>query len=129
MTYYPTVPQQQWQPPQPQQPQQRTWDLLLAIALYCAAALLGLLAAYATCFFAFAADPCSATNCRDGYLTAAFIVSWCGTALALLGSLTMIILAAIKRWYMWYWPVLAGVLIVISFATGVSLASQVYTGP
>ncbi|MFI6171081.1 hypothetical protein ACIBCN_30180 [Nocardia sp. NPDC051052] len=127
MTYYPTV-QQQWQPPQQewQQPQPRTWDLVLAIVLYSCAALLGLVAAYATLFFAFAADSCGANNCNDGYLGAAFIVSWGGTALALVGSLIMIIVAGMKRWYMWYWPVLAAIMIVGSFAAGVALASQVY---
>ncbi|WP_433660545.1 hypothetical protein ACQPW1_47800 [Nocardia sp. CA-128927] len=133
MTYYPTTQQQwqqqpQWQQPTPQ-PQQRTWDLVLTIVLYSCAALLGLLAAYATVFFAFAADACGANNCNDSYLGAAFIVSWGGTALALVGSLIMIIVAGLERWYMWYWPVLAAVLIVASFFGGVALASQVYTGP
>ncbi|MFI6042159.1 hypothetical protein ACIA8C_11025 [Nocardia sp. NPDC051321] len=126
----PPSPQQSqpWpQPPQQSpQPQQRTWDLVLAIVLYSGAALLGLVAAYATCFFAFAADSCGANNCNDSYLGAAFIVSWGGTALALVGALIMIIVAAMKRWYMWYWPVLAAIMIVGSFAAGVALASQVY---
>ncbi|MFI7001206.1 hypothetical protein [Nocardia sp. NPDC050175] len=132
MTYYPTT-QQQWQQPQWQQPtpqpQQRTWDLVLTIVLYSCAALLGLLAAYATLFFAFATDACGTNNCNDSYLGAAFIVSWGGTALALVGSLVMIIVAGLKRWYMWYWPVLAALLIVASFASGVALASHVYAGP
>lgn len=125
--------QSEWQSQQRPQPEwqsqtQRTWDLVLAIVLYSGAALLGLVAAYATCFFAFAADSCGANNCNDSYLGAAFIVSWGGTAVALVGSLVMIIVAAMKRWYMWYWPILAGILIVASFAGGVALASQVYVG-
>ncbi|PXX65524.1 hypothetical protein DFR70_104589 [Nocardia tenerifensis] len=118
MTYYPTA----------QQPRQRTWDVVFTIVLYCGAAVLGLLAAYATAFFAFAADACAYDNCREDYLGAAFVVSWGGTALALAGSLVMIIIAAVKRWSMWYWPVLAAVLIATSFATGLALASQVHSG-
>ncbi|MFB8276158.1 hypothetical protein [Nocardia colli] len=133
MTYYPTAQQQQWQQPQwPQptpRPPQRTWDLVLTIVLYSCAALLGVLAAYATIFFAFAADACGPKNCNDSYLGAAFIVSWGGTAVALVGSLVMIVIAGLKRWYMWYWPVLAAILIVASFAGGVALASQVYATP
>ncbi|KAA8890388.1 hypothetical protein F3087_03575 [Nocardia colli] len=132
MTYYPTA-QQQWQQPQwprpTPQPPQRTWDLVLTIVLYSCAALLGMLAAYATIFFAFAADACGPKNCNDSYLGAAFIVSWGGTAVALVGSLVMIVIAGLKRWYMWYWPVLAALLIVASFAGGVALASQVYATP
>lgn len=127
MTYYPTA-QQQWPQPTPR-PQQRTWDLVLTIVLYSCAAVLGMLAAYATIFFAFAADACGTNNCNDGYLGAAFIVSWGGTALALVGSLVMIVVAGLKRWYMWYWPVLAVLLIVASFAGGVALAAQVYATP
>lgn len=127
MTYYPTA-QPQWQQPTPQPPQ-RTWDLVLTIVLYSCAAVLGMLAAYATIFFAFAADSCGPNNCNDSYLGAAFIVSWGGTALALVGSLVMIVVAGLKRWYMWYWPVLAALLIVGSFAGGVALASQVYATP
>ncbi|WP_069161346.1 hypothetical protein [Nocardia altamirensis] len=122
-TYYPMA-----QPQFPARPQQRTWDLVLALVLYSIAAALGLVAAYFTVFFAFAADPCSANNCRDGYLGAAFAVSWGGTAVALVGSLVMVIVAAVQRWYQWYWPVLAMIMIVASFLGGVALASQVYTG-
>ncbi|MEV6556735.1 hypothetical protein AB0M22_13525 [Nocardia sp. NPDC051756] len=129
---WPQPPSPQSQPPvrrHPQQPPQRTWDLVLTIVLYSGAAVLGMLAAYATVFFAFAADACGTNNCNDSYLGAAFIVSWGGTAIALVGSLIMIIVAGLKRWYMWYWPVLAALLIVGSFAGGVALASQVYATP
>ncbi|MBF6469909.1 hypothetical protein IU427_32825 [Nocardia beijingensis] len=106
----------------------RTWDVVLAIVLYCVAAVLGSAAAYFTLFFAFATDPCGTDNCRTDYLGWAFAVSWGGTALAIVGVTGMLILAAVKRWYMWYWPVLAIVLIVLSFAGGLALTSQVYTG-
>ncbi|MFF3221593.1 hypothetical protein ACFYV7_02255 [Nocardia suismassiliense] len=126
MTYYGTTP---YGPAQPHtRPQTRAWDLALALTLYAGAAALGLVAAYFTVFFAFVTDSCGPNNCRDGYLGAAFLVSWGGTALALLGALIMIIVAAVKRWYMWYWPVLAALMIVASFLGGVALASQVTAG-
>ncbi|MEU1547562.1 hypothetical protein [Nocardia sp. NPDC005745] len=106
----------------------RTWDVVLAVVLYCVAAVLGLAAAYFTVFFAFATDPCGPDNCRTDYLGWAFVVSWGGTAFAVVGVTGMLILAAVKRWYMWYWPVLAIVLIVASFGGGLALASQVYPG-
>ncbi|NKY27958.1 hypothetical protein [Nocardia gamkensis] len=106
----------------------RTWDVVLAVVLYCVAAVLGLAAAYFTVFFAFATDPCGPDNCRTDYLGWAFVVSWGGTAFAIVGVTGMLILAAVKRWYMWYWPVLAIVLIVASFGGGLALASQVYPG-
>ncbi|WP_063016719.1 hypothetical protein [Nocardia niwae] len=114
-------------PPAGQRPV-RTWDVVLAVVLYCVAAVLGLAAAYFTLFFAFATDPCGADNCRTDYLGWAFAVSWGGTALAITGMSGMLILAAVKRWYLWYWPVLAMMLIAASFAGGVALASQIYTG-
>ncbi|WP_433577309.1 hypothetical protein [Nocardia brasiliensis] len=123
MTYYPAAYQSA-------QPQQRTWDVILTVVLYCAAAVLGLLAAYCTVFFAFAADACGpGRNCKDEYLSAAFAVSWGGTALALAGSFVMIIIAAVQRWLMWYWPVVAMALIVASFLSGVALANGVYDTP
>ncbi|WP_040871171.1 hypothetical protein [Nocardia exalbida] len=106
----------------------RTWDVVLAVVLYCVAAVLGLAAAYFTVFFALATDPCGLDNCRTDYLGWAFVVSWGGTAFAIVGVTGMLILAAVKRWYMWYWPVLAIVLIVASFGGGLALASQVYPG-
>ncbi|WP_280479543.1 hypothetical protein [Nocardia asiatica] len=107
-------------------PPVRTWDVVLAVVLYCVAAVLGLAAAYFTVFFAFATDPCGPDDCRTGYLGWAFAVSWGGTALAIVGATGMLILAAVKRWYMWYWPVLAIVLIVASFSSGLALAGQVH---
>ncbi|QIS06915.1 hypothetical protein F5X71_35480 [Nocardia brasiliensis] len=119
MTYYPAA-QQTARPPQ------RTWDVILTIVLYCAAVVAGLIAAYLTVFFAFAADACgSGRTCHDEYLNAAFAVSWGGTAAALVVSLVMIIVAAVKRWLMFYWPILAMAVIVGSFVCGASLASQV----
>ncbi|WP_327110938.1 hypothetical protein OHB12_24320 [Nocardia sp. NBC_01730] len=109
--------------------QARTWDLVLAVLLYCGAAVLGLVAAYFTLFFAFATDPCTQDNCRTEYLTWAFVVSWGGTALALLGSLALLVVAAVKRWYLWFWPVSAILLIIGSFFGGAALAAQVYIGP
>ncbi|MEU7630180.1 hypothetical protein AB0C34_09375 [Nocardia sp. NPDC049220] len=114
--------------PQPgRAPRVRAWDLALAVVLYCAAAVLGMAAAYFTLFFAFAADSCTPDNCRSEYLTWGFAVSWGGTAFALLGSLALIIVAVVKRWYLWMWPVLAMVLIVGSFFGGAALATRVYT--
>ncbi|MGY1945831.1 hypothetical protein [Nocardia asiatica] len=107
-------------------PPVRTWDVVLAVVLFCVAAVLGLAAAYFTVFFAFATDPCGPDDCRTGYLGWAFAVSWGGTALAIVGATGMLILAAVKRWYMWYWPVLAIVLIVASFGGGLALAGQVH---
>ncbi|WP_174190170.1 hypothetical protein [Nocardia barduliensis] len=104
----------------------RTWDVVLAVVLYCVAAVLALAAAYFTVFFAFASDPCGPDNCRTDYLGWAFVVSWGGTAFAIVGVTGMLILAAVKRWYMWYWPVLAIVLIVASFCGGLALAAQVH---
>ncbi|MBF6203821.1 MULTISPECIES: hypothetical protein [Nocardia] len=106
----------------------RTWDVVLAVSLYCVAAALGLAAAYFTVFFAFATDPCGPDNCRTDYLGWAFAVSWGGTAFAIVGVTAMLIVAAVKRWYMWYWPMLAMALIVASFCGGLALASQVHTG-
>ncbi|MET9024799.1 hypothetical protein ABZW96_04170 [Nocardia sp. NPDC004168] len=114
-------------PPVGQRPV-RTWDVVLAVVLYSVAVVLGAAAAYFTVFFAFASDPCGQDNCRTEYLGWAFAVSWGGTATAIVGVTAILVLAAIKRWYMWYWPVLAMALIVLSFAGGVALASQVYTG-
>ncbi|MBF6296189.1 hypothetical protein IU459_01365 [Nocardia amamiensis] len=115
--------------PRPGQQPVRTWDLVLAIVLYCAAAILGLTAAYFTLFFAFATDPCTPTTCRTEYLAWAFAVSWGGTGLALAGTFATLIVAVIKRWYLWFWPVLAMLLIIGSFCGGAALAAQVYTGP
>ncbi|WP_157129372.1 hypothetical protein [Nocardia amamiensis] len=131
-----TGPQQPWpyhygrsSPPVAGKQPVRAWDLTLAAVLYVGAVALGSAAAYFTVFFAFATDPCSYGTCRTEYLTWAFAVSWGGTALALLGTLAVLIVAAIRRWYLWFWPVLAMLLIVGSYCGGLALAGQIYTGP
>ncbi|MGK8521176.1 hypothetical protein ACRS6B_06265 [Nocardia asteroides] len=116
-----------WVPPAARQPM-RTWDVVLAVVLYGVAVILGPAAAYFTVFFAFATDPCGPDDCRTGYLGWAFVVSWGGTAFAIVGATVMLIVAAVRRWYLWYWPVLAIVLTVASFGGGLALASQVHPG-
>lgn len=100
-------------------------DIAISVVLFMFACGVGLVAAYATLFFAFASDSCGYQTCNDSYMTAAFAVSWGGTAFALVGSLVMIVVAAVRRTMMWIWPTLALVVIVGSFFLGVACAAQV----
>lgn len=100
----------------------RTWDVILGWTLFGFACLIGLCAAYATIFFAFAADSCNDQTCNSDYIGLAFVVSWGGTAVALVGALVMLIVSTVKGWLMWYWPVIATAIVVGGFFAGFALA-------
>ncbi|MBF6212889.1 hypothetical protein IU433_29960 [Nocardia puris] len=108
-------------PPTAQRPV-RTWDAVLSVVLYSVAALLGALAAYITVFFVMAAGACSTeSTCDEGLIVIAMILSWGGTALAILGIPLALLIAALKRWTMWWWGALANVLVIATFFGGVAL--------
>ncbi len=109
----------------PQRKQISAADVAISVVLFMFACGVGLIAAYCTLFFAFASDSCGYQNCNDSYLTAAFAVSWGGTAFALVSLLVMIVVAAIRRTMMWIWPTLALVVIFGSFCLGIACAAQV----
>ena len=75
-------------------------------------------------FFAMATDSCG-DQCSYSALTAAYLVTWGGVAVAVIVAASGVILAAVRGATMWIWPTLALALIVVALVTGALLANSV----
>lgn len=93
------------------------------------AAVLAVLAAGASVmispFFVMTTDGCGPDNCHMAALSWAYVVTWGGVALAVLVAVVGIVRAARRGTTMWIWPVVALVLVVVTFGLGFLLAASV----
>lgn len=108
-----------------QQRHRRAWDVVLGWALYAIAVALGLVTAFNALMFGMLSDACAYQSCHEEYITWSIGLSWGGTVLALGAALAMLVVSTINRWLMWYWPVLAMAIIIVSSVGGFIVASQV----
>lgn len=97
-------------------------DIIVTIVLSLVAVTEGVVAFFATGFFAMAADGCP--NCNETMIGLGFAVSWGGLALTAVGALLGIVIAAKRGRALWVWPALAMALIVVFFLTGGVLANS-----
>jgi hypothetical protein len=67
-----------------------------------------------------ATDGCGGTRdkCNDGLIGTAYVVAWGGIDLAIMVTITGIVLVAMKRWPMWIWPVAGLVIFVVGMVIG-----------
>ena len=75
-------------------------------------------------FFVMATDSCN-EHCDTAALNAAYLVTWGGVGLAVVIGASGVIVAAVRGWLMWIWPMLALALIVVALGIGVHLADAV----
>ncbi|MGB6515353.1 MAG: hypothetical protein WBF57_20710 [Mycobacterium sp.] len=68
-------------------------------------------------FFAMATDSCG-EQCNYAALSAAYLVTWGGVAVAVIVAAAGIIVAAVRGRMMWIWPTLALVLIAVALFIG-----------
>ncbi len=76
-------------------------------------------------FFVMATDSCGSRHCDYDALGAAYLVTWGGIGLAILVGAVGIIVAAIRKLTMWYWPAASLLIIIASTGAGLSLANSV----
>jgi hypothetical protein len=122
---YPYYPE--YQPGHPPLPPRRhsVVDITLTVILSALAVICALGAVSFSFFFVMATDSCGPQHCDYDALSAAYLVTWGGIGLAILIGATGIIVAAVRKWTMWFWPAGSLLLIVVSTGVGVSLANSV----
>ncbi|MGN5237697.1 MULTISPECIES: hypothetical protein [unclassified Rhodococcus (in: high G+C Gram-positive bacteria)] len=79
---------------------------------------------FVSLLFPMGMDSCGPDGCQEGYLTAAFAVTWGGIAVACIGTVAGIVLAARRRTRMWVWPLLGATTITVVLMVGLSLAER-----
>jgi hypothetical protein len=117
--YYPG-----YQPPAPQRRHSGV-DIALTVIL---SGLTGVFAAGAVSFsffFVMATDSCGPQHCDYDALGAAYLVTWGGIGVAILVGAVGIIVAAIRKLTMWYWPAGSLLIVIASAGAGLSLANSV----
>jgi hypothetical protein len=100
-------------------------DITLTVILSTLTTISALGAVSFSFFFVMATDSCGPRQCNFDVLGAAYLVTWGGIGLAILGGATGIIVAALRKWTMWFWPAASLLLIVVSTGVGLSLANSV----
>ncbi|MFC8526261.1 hypothetical protein [Nocardia sp. NPDC057227] len=110
-------------PPPPAKKELNPLDVTLGIVLYSVALVLAACSAYATVFFAFAADSCSYGGKSCDYVGSGMGASWGGAALAVVTGAVMLPIAAWRRWPLWIWGVVPLILVIGGFLIGYSIVS------
>ncbi|MFC3963650.1 hypothetical protein [Nocardia jiangsuensis] len=110
-------------PPPPAKKELNPLDVTLGIVLYSVALVLAACSAYATIFFAFAADSCSYGGRSCDYVGSAMGASWGGAALAVVSGAVMLPIAAWRRRPLWIWGVVPLIFVIGGFLIGYSIVS------
>jgi hypothetical protein len=121
-------PQQPYYPGyQPGYPPQRHTgiDIALTVILSALAVISALCAVSFSFFFVMATDSCGSRRCDYDALGAAYLVTWGGIGLAILVGAVGIIVAAVRKMTMWFWPAGSLLIIIASTGAGLSLANSV----
>ena len=116
--YYPGDP-----PPVPPR-RHSAVDITLTVILSTLTGLGAVAAVSFSFFFVMATDSCGPRHCNYDALGAAYLVTWGGIGLAIVVGAVGIIVAAIRKWTMWFWPAGSLLLIVVSTGIGLSLADS-----
>jgi hypothetical protein len=122
---YPQYPNYQGYPPAVPPSRHTGLDIALTVILSVVAAAFALGAVSFSFFFVMATDSCGPRHCNYDALGAAYAVTWGGIGVAILVGAVGIVVAAIRKMTMWYWPAGSLALIVASTGTGLSLANSV----
>jgi hypothetical protein len=99
-------------------------DITITSILSAVAGLAALGSLWFSLFFAMATDSCG-EQCDYPALNAAYLVTWGGVGAAVLIGAAGVIVAAVRGWKMWIWPLLALGLIVAALGIGLHLADSV----
>jgi hypothetical protein len=121
--YYPGY-QPGYPPPSP--PRRHSGvDIALTVILSVLAAAFALGSVSFSFFFVMATDSCGPRHCDYDALGAAYLVTWGGIGLAILVAAVGIIVAAIRKQTMWFWPAASLLIIIATTGAGLSLANSV----
>ena len=101
----------------------RVWDIVLTVVLLLALAGVTLIASIFGLYLSMAADACGVRDCDTdliavGMLFAA-VIPWIVLAIAVIGSIVLLILGRLAFWV----PIVGGVLVVVAFFVGAGLAT------
>mgnify|MGYP001044975588 CR=1 FL=1 len=130
------LPAAPWAAPPPQAPlpprRSQTAVILDVVATVVGWGLLGLVVVgclYFSLFFGMATDSCyTGDACREDLVGTAFITVWAGGALAVVVPLIGTIVCLIKKWYVFYWPLIGIGIMAAGMAIGVAIIDNVAAG-
>ena len=131
------LPAAQWTaPPAPRAPlptrRSQTAVILDVIATVVGWGLLGLVVVgclYFSIFFGMAAASCDMnTACSEDRVGTAIVTVWVGGALAVAVPLIGTIVCLIKKWYVFYWPLIGIGIMAAGMAIGVAIIDNVVAG-
>ncbi|WIM86532.1 hypothetical protein PT015_16750 [Candidatus Mycobacterium wuenschmannii] len=118
-------PQYPYYPP-PAPPKRHTvTDITLTVILSVLAGAGALGAVAFSFFFIMATDSCGSRKCDYDALGAAYLTTWGGVGVAVLIGVIGVIVTAIGKWTMWFWPAASLVIIAVSTGVGLHLAYSV----
>ncbi len=100
-------------------------DRVASVALTALALFAALVSLFFSPFFVMTTDACGPGECDDSVVAWAYAVTWGGVILAAVVAVAGMIYAARHATAMWVWPMLATVLVVVTFVIGAQLASSV----
>ncbi|MGV0992947.1 MAG: hypothetical protein ACOYBX_11295 [Mycobacterium sp.] len=101
------------------------WDRALAVLMTALTAVAALGSVGSSLFFVMGTDACGPNNCHESRLWLAYALTWGGVAVAVIGTIAGLTVAARRGTVLWIWPALAVVLIGASWAGGAALATSV----
>jgi hypothetical protein len=113
---------------QPAAPPRRsnTANTAATVVLFVLLAGLALLAVVLSGFFVMATDPCGGTTtCDTDALFYAYLATWGGIAVAIVGSAVGTIVTGLRHGLTWYWPLIGIAVVLVSFVAGLALTSRV----
>ena len=109
----------------PQHADRPAWDRALAV-LFSALAGIAAFGSFAfSWFFVMATDSCGPNDCHESRLWMAYALTWGGIVVAVVGAIVGMVRAAQRGTALWIWPLLAVVVIGLTWAGGASLATSV----
>ena len=109
----------------PQHDDRPAWDRALAV-LFSALAGITAFGSFAfSWFFVMATDSCGPNDCHESRLWMAYVLTWGGIAVAVVGAIVGMVRAAQRGTALWIWPLLAVVVIGLTWAGGAALATSV----
>jgi len=126
MNYSPYPAGQYYQSVPPTRKGRSPVDVVVTVLLFAVLVLAALASFYVSLYFAMATDGCySDSDCNEDLLGPAYAFAWGGIFVGFVGAIVGTVVAACTRIWMWIWPLLGTIVIVVTFLIGLSFADAV----
>jgi hypothetical protein len=102
------------------------WDVIATVAIWTVLFIVAMTTRWPSQLFGFVADVCPADSCPPvpfGIDLWIYPVVWGGIGAAVAAAVIGPCVSLVKGWYMFFWPILAMTMLVLSAATGSTLTA------